>query len=225
MTADLIAVAEVGEGIVVLTLDRPERKNALSIALRDAVSDALDSFAERDDLRVVVLTGSGTAFCGGFDLGEFGDPSPAHHERLWASSDRFHHRVLRFPLPTIAAVNGPAHGGGFDLACMADLRVATPAAVFAHPEHRWAPVLYRLLHDLVGGSIARELVLTGRTVTADEAARIGLVTTIVDADALIDTALGIARTIAEAPRDVLVTTKAKIVECSRIDTDLKTLEW
>ena len=121
--------------IATLTLCRPDKKNALSIALRDEVSDALDELAARPETSIVILTGDGDVFCAGFDLGEFGDSSPEHQQRLWASSDRFHHTVMRFPLPTIAAVNGAALAGGFDLACMCDIRVAASNARFAHPEN------------------------------------------------------------------------------------------
>ena len=120
--------------IAVVTLQRPERRNALSIALRDEMSDALDALAGDDELRVVVVTGAGAVFSAGFDLDEFGRlGEPEFAAELWASSDRWHRTVLEFPLPTVAAVNGAAYGGGFDLAVMCDLRIASPTARFAHP--------------------------------------------------------------------------------------------
>ena len=123
------------DGVATLTLNRPEKRNALSIAVRDEVSDALDALAADESLKAVVITGAGDVFCSGFDLKEFerlGEPEFA--DRLWASSDRFHRTVLEFPLPTVAAVNGPALAGGFDLAVMCDVRVAADTARFAHPE-------------------------------------------------------------------------------------------
>ena len=94
------------DGIATLTLDRPERKNALSIELRDQISDtldALDAFAADESVRVVVITGAGDAFSSGFDLGEFETAleDPAFAEKLWASSDRYHRTVLDFPLPIV----------------------------------------------------------------------------------------------------------------------------
>ena len=211
--------------IATLTLCRPDKKNALSIALRDEVSDALDELAARPETSVVIVTGEGDVFSAGFDLGEFGDLSPEHQQRLWASSDRFHHTVMRFPLPTIAAVNGAAIAGGFDLACMCDIRIAATNARFAHPEQRWTTVLYRILRDLVGGATARDIVLTGRSVDATEALRVELVVDVVPPEALMDAARSRAAMIAAAPRQELMRTKAKVVSGIGIPPDAPTLEF
>jgi enoyl-CoA hydratase len=216
---------EHGAHVAVLTLRRPDKKNALSIALRDQVSDALEDLAARDDLRVLVITGAGDVFSAGFDLSEFADPDAEHQRRLWESSDRFHHAVMRFPLPTIAAVNGAALAGGFDLACLCDIRIASSGARFAHPEQRWSTVLYRTLRDLVGGATARDLVLTGRSVDAAEALALGLVVEIVSPDELMPAALERAAAIAAAPRQELTRTKSKIVEAIGIPQDAPTLDF
>jgi enoyl-CoA hydratase/carnithine racemase len=120
------------DGVVTLTLNRAEKKNALSIALRDQLSDTLDEVAGDDAVKTVVITGAGDVFSAGFDLREFQQPELT--EQLWKSSDRFHATVLRFPLPLVAAINGPAIAGGFDLAVMCDVRVAAETARFSHPE-------------------------------------------------------------------------------------------
>lgn len=219
-----IRVSEPSGGVVWITLDRPTKKNALSIELRDEVADTLDRLSVDPAVRVVVVTGAGDAFSAGFDLSEFADPHEDHQRRLWASSDRFHHAILRFPLPVIAAVNGPALAGGFDLAVLADLRVATDQARFAHPEQAWADVVYRPLRELVGGGIARELVLTGRNVDAAEARRIGLVNQVVPVDQLRAAVEQLAASIARAPRETLMRTKAKIIAAARISPELSTLE-
>jgi len=160
-------------GVVTLTLNRPERKNALSIALRDELSDHLARLAHDVTVKVVVVTGAGDTFSAGFDLGEFASDDPDLQARLWPSSDRFHHAVMRFPLPTIAAVNGAALGGGFDLAVLCDLRVASTSTRFAHPEHAFGDVVYTPLHDLVNGAVASALYFTGRSIVAQEALRVG----------------------------------------------------
>lgn len=201
-----------GNGVAVVELDRAERKNALSIVLRNEMSDALDALAVDERCRVVVITGRGDVFSAGFDLDEFSEPEL--EEALWASSDRWHRRVLTFPLPTVAAVNGGAYGGGFDLAVMCDLRIAAASARFAHPEHSFSQTVYGPLHDLVGGAVARDLCLTGRRIEADEALRLGVVNRVVaDAD-LGDQALAMAAQIAAAPREILALMKAKILRRS-----------
>ena len=207
--------------IAIVTLDRAEKKNALSIALRDAMSDTFDDLANRTETKVVIVTGAGDVFSAGFDLGEFGDAD--RQAELWASSDRFHQTILRCPIPTIAAVNGPALAGGFDLACLCDIRIASTSARFAHPEQRWTTVLYRTLHDLVGGGTARDLALTGRVVDAEEARTIGLVVDVVAPERLMEAALARAEMIAEAPREALIATKAKIVAARGIAPDTPTL--
>jgi enoyl-CoA hydratase/carnithine racemase len=200
------------DGVARITLDRPDRRNALSIAVRDACSDALDAFARDDAVKVVVVTGTGSTFCSGFDLGEFEQAAdPAFSKRLWASSDRFHRTWIEFPLPTIAAVNGPAVAGGFDLAVMCDLRVAAETARFSHPEISFGDVVYGPLHDAIGGARARELCFTGRVVDAAEAMRIGLVSSIAPADRLGAEVERFTEGILRAPRDVLVRTKAKAI--------------
>jgi enoyl-CoA hydratase/carnithine racemase len=202
------------DGVVTLTLNRPDKKNALSIALRDEVSDALDELAADDTVKTVVITGAGDVFCAGFDLREFQQPELT--DRLWASSDRFHGTVLRFPLPIVAAVNGPAIGGGFDLAVMSDLRIAAETARFSHPEIEFGDVVYGPLHDLVGGGIARELCFTGRVVEAHEAKALGLVSSVVPVDGLADEAARFTAMIGRAPRDVILRTKAKATRRGRV---------
>ena len=202
------------DGVVTLTLNRPDKKNALSIALRDEVSDALDQLAGDDAVKTVVITGAGDAFSAGFDLREFQQPELT--DRLWASSDRFHATVLRFPLPIVAAVNGPAIAGGFDLAVMSDLRIAAETARFSHPEIEFGDVVYGPLHDVVGGGVARELCLTGRVVEAREAKALGLVSSVVPVGGLADEVARFTAMMGRAPRDVILRTKAKAVRRARV---------
>jgi enoyl-CoA hydratase/carnithine racemase len=205
------------QGAAVLTLNRPEKKNALSIALREVANVLLDRLADDPAVKALVITGSGGSFSAGFDLQEFTDQDPDHQKRLWASSDRFHEAVYRFPVPTIAAVDGVAYAGGFDLAVLCDLRIATPSARFAHPEAAFGPVVYGPLHDLIGGAVARDLALTGRTIDADAALQLHLVRELVDATDLIVRAVELAHEICRAAREVLVINKAKILARSGID--------
>jgi enoyl-CoA hydratase len=209
VVGDLLRIDGPDEGVAVLTLDRPDKRNALSTALRDQLSDALDVLAADEALRCLVITGAGPAFCAGFDLGEFQVEDPAFQQALWASSDRYHRTVLEFPLPIVAAVNGPALAGGFDLAIMCDLRVASPTATFAHPERVFGDVVYGPLHDLVGGAVARDLCFTGRRIDAAEALALGVVNHVVEPERVLAVAGERAAEIAAAPRGVLLRLKAK----------------
>jgi enoyl-CoA hydratase/carnithine racemase len=205
-----------------ITLHRPEKRNALSIEVRDAVSDALDALGSDDRVKAVVITGAGDYFSAGFDLKEFAEPALA--EAIWVSSDRFHHAVLRCPVPTIAAVNGPALAGGFDLAVLCDVRVASTTARFAHPEFTFGDVVYAPLHDLVGGAIARELVLTARELTAEEAFALHLVAAVVPPEQLASEVDAIVDRIRRAPRDMLVRSKAKAIARANIPASTPTLD-
>ncbi len=214
--ADLLRTERPADGVALVTLDRPDRRNALSTRMRQEASALLAELAEDETLRTLVVTGAGTVFCAGFDLGEFeaAMADPRVMEELWASSDEWHRRWHDFPVPTIAAVNGPAIAGGFDLAVLCDIRVAGPTAAFAHPEIRFGDVVYGPLRDLVGGAVARDLCLTTRKIDAEEAWRLGLVREV--AEEPVGAALALADEVAASPREVLVRTKAKIVRMSGI---------
>jgi enoyl-CoA hydratase/carnithine racemase len=206
------------DGIATLRLDHEERRNALSIAMREKISDTLDEWATDDRVRVVVLTAAGSTFCAGFDLNEFAQADLGRTIR--DSSHRYHLTVWRFPKPLIAAVNGPALGGGFDLCVLCDIRIAAPSAVFGHPEIKFgAPPLFTPLQWIVGAGIARELCLTGRRIDAAEAHRIGLVNEIAEADKLEDDAMAMARVITEAPQPALEATKRYLVSSAGVTFD------
>lgn len=222
---DHILVSEAKDAVATITLNRPEKKNALSIALRDEVSDALDTLAKNESVKVVIITGAGDVFSAGFDLGEFhqaaGDPE--FMKTLWASSDRFHRTCIAFPLPLIAAVNGPAIAGGFDLATMCDIRFATPEAYFSHPEIAFGPIIYSLLHEIAGAGIARDLILSGRQIDAQEALDLRIVSKIVPRDRLESELAAYTANITRASRENLLQTKSKIIQRAKI-ADAATLD-
>jgi enoyl-CoA hydratase len=213
----LVLVSEPADGVTTLTLNRPDKKNALSVAVRDEFSDALEALARNEAVKVVVVTGAGDTFSAGFDLREFDRlDDEAFAKTLWASSDRWHRACLEFPLPLLAAVNGPALAGGLDLAVMCDVRVAADTARFAHPEITFGDVVYGPLHDIVGGAVARDLCFTGRPIDASEALRLHLVSSVVPTGELPAEAARFAAHIARAPRDVLLRTKAKATRRSGV---------
>jgi Enoyl-CoA hydratase/carnithine racemase len=224
MIADEVLVSQVEDGAATVTLNRPAKRNALSIAVRDLVSDALDRLAADESVRCVVLTGAGDVFCAGFDLAEFPVEDADFQKRLWASSDRFHRTVLCFPLPLVASINGPALAGGFDLAVMCDLRLASSTCRFAHPEHAWSQVVYGPLEGLVGGAVARDLCFTGRAIDAAEALRLGLVSAVVEPSELAAATAAVVASITQAPRAVLMSTKRKALTRAGIDPASPTLD-
>jgi enoyl-CoA hydratase len=199
--------------VALVTLNRPDKRNALSIALRYEIDQCLAALEADDAVSVVVVAGAGPSFCAGFDRNEFFVQTPEHQQALMDSTDRFHLRLMNFAKPLVAAVHGPALGGGLDLAVLCDVRICAEDAVFAHPEIKFgAPTLYGPLAEVIGGGLARDLCLSGRRIDAQEALRIGLVSKVVPADRLLDEALAMASTIAEAPLAALKIVKQMIID-------------
>ncbi len=196
----------------IIRLNRPDKRNALSIELRGEMMDCLEKMEREGDTKAVLITGNGSAFCAGFDLEEFKNPDPAHIEAIQESSQRFHIALGRFPKPVVAAVNGPAMAGGFDLALMCDIRLASDKAVFAHPELRFGSSLYySLLKEVGGGGMARDLCLSARTIDASEALRIGLVSKVVPPDSLMEESRAMLGEICKSPLDALIREKNRIL--------------
>lgn len=186
--------------ICLLTLNRPESRNALSSELRSAFCKALLEADEDPDISVIAITGAGTAFCSGADLKEV-SASKTHRGPL--------HRVERSPYeimidcrkPLLAIVNGPAVAGGFELALACDLRVAADTVFFALPEakrSRGAHLASVLLPTMVPPGIAMEWLLTSRKIPVEEAQRWGLVNRIATAEKLMPTAMELAQDVASS---------------------------
>ncbi|MFQ5557365.1 MAG: enoyl-CoA hydratase/isomerase family protein [Acidimicrobiales bacterium] len=197
MTDAVLTIESGGKGVTGLTLNRPERRNALDAALRGALTDTFAELADDDECRAVVLTGAGGCFCAGFDLDEL--RAAVSVDELFAEADRYHRAVHAFAKPIVVAIAGPAVAGGLDLALMGDIRIAAPDATFGQPQVKaGVPAAYDLLRSVVAEPVARELCLTGRVVDADEARRVGLVHRVVDPPCL-DHALALAASVAAAP--------------------------
>ena len=208
------------EGIVVVRLNRPELLNAINATMQTELTDALADFTTDRSVRAVVLTGAGRGFCAGIDMRDFGadvpDASAPALDRM-----RFQERmaalaqaVRALPQPVIAAVNGPCVGAGFALCLAADIRICSAAASFGN-----AAILLGLsgaemgmsyhLPRIVGTSVAADWMLTGRTVSATEADRRGLVSELVEPDRLSERAAELAALIANlAPLGVELTKRA-----------------
>jgi enoyl-CoA hydratase len=202
---DTVTVTRTDPHIRVITLNRPERLNAITHELVLDLHQAIDQVSADRTLRAVVLTGAGRGFCAGFDLKSDLASESANQERdtqglyaeqqLWGSMVT-HLRAI--PVPVIAAVNGPAAGGGFALALAADMRVASTTARFLVANVKIGLTggemgMTYFLPRLVGTGRAAELILTGRTVDAVEAERWGMVNRLVEPDQLMESALELAR--------------------------------
>jgi enoyl-CoA hydratase len=188
-----------GAGVAVLTLDNPDQRNAMSEEMTAAWVDAVDELAGDPELRTVVVTGAGSAFCSGGNTSWIAGEPDATVDRLRSRMIAFYRAWLsirRLEVPTIAAVNGPAIGAGLCLALACDLRYAAPSARLGAPfvrlgMHAGMAATY-LLPDVVGDAHARDLLLTGRTVDAEEALRLGLVSRVLPGADFLDEVLGIA---------------------------------
>ena len=200
---------EIAGGVAHLTLNRPEKRNALSRELRREIVQALGALEVDDGVRAVVLSGQGPAFCAGFDRSEFAE---GPMEEVFADAEEYHRRVYRFGKPILAAVHGSCLGGGTDLAAMCDVRVADATAVFGQPQVRFgAPALYDLMRTLMGTAAAREMCLTGRTYDAEEALALGLVNRVVENADLLGATNEMAAAIAALPPGLAEATKRSFV--------------
>jgi enoyl-CoA hydratase/carnithine racemase len=210
MAYQTIRIEVRADRIAMLTLARPDRRNAISIMMRREISDCLARWREEDDVGAVVMTGDGAAFSAGYDLTDFEEPE--RFDELYQTSARYHRDVWEFPKPIIAAVNGPAMGGGFDLVTLCDFRLGSTSAVFGHPEIKFgAPPISTPLRWIVGAGIARELCLTGRRIDAAEALRIGLLNAVLEPPQVMDRAVEVARGILEAPSSAIRFTKEAFI--------------
>lgn len=166
---------EIREAVALVTLNRPEKRNALSIDLRYELAEAFERLGADDGVSCVVLTGRGSAFCAGMDVTQFGGDSD-NRRQLLDSSLRCFGAVRDCARPLVAAVNGPAVAGGFALSLLCDLRIAAPSATFGFAElPRGIPPAYAAARSALPAALARELALTGRVLDAGEALRLGVV--------------------------------------------------
>ena len=204
MPAATLSLDPAVDGVARLTLRRPDRLNALTWAMVDELHATLARIAADRAIRVVVLTGEGRGFCSGMDLSEVASATDEPAVEIFARQERLGAlatALRELPQPVVAAVNGPATGGGLGLALASDVRLCAPEAVFSGAFVRVGASggdvgVSHLLPRTVGLGIASELMLTGRIVDAEEAVRIGLVNRMVPADALLAEADAVAAQIA-----------------------------
>ncbi len=219
------------DGVAVLTLDNPDQRNAMSDEMTSSWVRAVDELADDRSLRVVVVTGEGSAFCSGGNTSWIASEPDASVDRLRTRMLAFYRAWLsirKLEVPTIAAINGPAIGAGLCMALACDLRFAAGGAKLGVPfvklgMHPGMAGTY-LLPDVVGAAHARDLLLTGRVVDADEALRIGLVSRVIEPatfhDEVLATATGIAATAPIASK----LTKLALTDGGHADLE-SSLQW
>lgn len=205
------------DAVWLLTLNRPQRLNAMSQTMLSEIKEACDEMEADPACRVVVVTGAGKAFTPGFDLQDQAANTPSGHDQWRPVLQRDFDNVIRFwtlTKPTIAAVNGPALAGGCELAMACDITIAGASATFGEPEVKFgAGIVVMLLPWIVGPKKAKEIAFLGKDqLTAQEACDIGMVNQVVPDEEVLPTALAMARAIAVVDPMVMRRTKQQINE-------------
>jgi 2-(1,2-epoxy-1,2-dihydrophenyl)acetyl-CoA isomerase len=221
-------IHEVKDGIATLTLNRPERLNALGGTLRDDLHDAITRTSADPDVRVMIITGAGKGFCAGGDVKAMNENRESGRarpilEKVAPGRDRTLLAMRDAPQPIIAAINGAAAGAGMNLALGCDLRIASTAAKFSqafvkrglHPD--WGGTYF--LPRTVGMAKAAELIFTGDVIDAAEALRLGIVSRLVSPEELMPAAHELARKIAAGPPIAIRLAKRALYH--NADTDLR----
>jgi enoyl-CoA hydratase/carnithine racemase len=195
-------------GVLLLTLNRPDKRNSLHPDLLNILSAEFAQVATDPNINVVVLTGTGSSFCAGLDLQHLLNLDDAGKIAYMRQLFDLFECMYTLPQPIIAAINGPAMAGGFDLAAFCDLRLCVPTAKFAQTEILLGitQIMFPLYHT-IGLTRAKELAFTGEAISAEEAQRIGFVNHVYATDNLLSEALKLADKLAARPRQTLFATK------------------
>ena len=207
MSYEFLELSEPKNSVARLTLRRESKKNALSMAMRDELEDAFARLVKSTEVNAVVLAGGDGIFCAGFDLKEGMESGGKSFLHRFAE---FFEACYLFPKPMVAAVDGPALAGGFDLALTADFIVASTRAVFGHPEIEFGPVAIVPLARFVSPARLRELCLLGANIDAETAREYGIVYEIVEPGRTLAAATELAEKLATRPPAAVATTKSAI---------------
>jgi enoyl-CoA hydratase len=217
-------ITDIAEGVAVVTLDAPDRRNALTLPMVGEITDALDAAEADPTVGALVVTGTAPAFCAGADLSHLGD---SHRQGLLDIYEGFL-RIGRSPLPTVAAVNGAAVGAGVNLALVCDVIVAASSARFdtrfldlgLHPGggHTW------MLQRRVGPQVTAAMVLFGEALDGQRAAEVGLAWSCVPDGDLPGAARALASSVAGAPRDLVARIKQTMLDVRGLTTHAEAVE-
>ncbi len=208
----------VSDGVGRIVLNRPEAMNAFSDDMREGLLAALSDFGAREDVRCVVITGAGKAFCAGGDIASMavlqGDGDTSVIESRIATSGKVLARMRSMPQPIIAAINGAAAGAGMNLALACDMRLASDTAIFAESFVKIGLVPdwggFGLLPQVVGTAKAMELMMLGDRIDAQEAFRLGIINKVIPAEQFEDQVQSLANRLASSPSQALAAIKAGV---------------
>lgn len=209
----------------VLTMNRPEKRNALNLTLSEALFEALRDADKAEGVRAIVLTGAGPAFCAGADLSEFAaltEANAALVERRADVTAKLHGVFSQLAKPVVTAINGAAMGGGAGLAVAGDIAIMAASAKLGYPEVKHGIVASVVMANLVrqaGRKAAFELVATGEAIEAARALELGLVNRVVAADALMHEAMRSARVMADVPPQAMAATKTLFYRAAELPFD------
>jgi enoyl-CoA hydratase/carnithine racemase len=224
--ADGKMLAEVDDGVGLITFNQPEKRNAMSVAMWDGLTQILDAFEQDDAVRVVVLTGAGPkAFVSGADISQFDQQradanAQVEYDKLTSAGRA---KLASFPKPVIARIRGFCLGGGLGIAMQADIRIAAVDSEFGIPAAKLG-IAYGFdmtskLVDLVGPAHAKMMLYTGTRIDAKEAQRIGLINLMTTDEDLSDVVVGIARAIADNAPLSVKTAKVVVAETLKADPE------
>jgi enoyl-CoA hydratase/carnithine racemase len=208
---------KIDKGVALVTLDRPDKMNSLSMAVRDEIEQCFTFLETSKDVGSVVLTGGEDTFCPGFDIVEVINVGiEAFTHRIL----EYHRNIYGFTKPIVAAVSGFALAGGFDLALCGDIIIASETAMFGHPEIRFGvnPLLTPLWRK-VGLSKAVEIAMMGEMINAEQAHRIGLVSKVVALGGVVDAAFEVARKLTKVDLRALAAVKRASMVAPRLDIE------
>jgi enoyl-CoA hydratase/carnithine racemase len=196
------------QAVAVVTLDRPKEMNALSKEMRRELEDCFNRFDEDDSIKAVVLTGGDLVFCAGMDIKEMAALPDGEIDDYFKTIIRYLQKIYSCRKPVIAAVGGIALGGGFNLAMVCDIIIASESAIFGHPELKFGlNPLFDPLWRMVGMAKAKEITMLGEPIGAKEAMRIGLVNKVAPPDKFMEEAVAVAKELSKRSAKALEAVK------------------
>lgn len=206
------------EGYAIITMNRPREMNALSGEMRSELNDALNHLENEETIRVLIMTGGDYVFSAGMDLKEMAALSDEEVASYFGSILQYLKKIYTYRKPVIAAVGGIALGGGFNIATVCDLIIASESAIFGHPELKFGlNPLFSPLRHLVGMAKAKEISMLGEPIGAKEALRIGLVNKVATPEKFMDEAIAMAKGLAARSGRAIESVKKISVITEKLD--------